>query len=137
MNSNNNNEILEIRKKLEELENRIIILESHFKKGHESVEKKISAREFFINRNPQSQLQKTLAIGYYLEKYENMGFFNVTDLKEIFRKIKEKPPANISDMVNKNVKKGFITEVDEKKDKLMSWTLTSLGERFVNNNFRD
>ena len=98
--------------------------------------KKISIKEFILSKKPNDDVQKTLAIGYYLEKHEGLPCFNVKDIEKGYRDAKEKPPKNINDSVYKNIKKGYIMETKEKKDKLKAWTLTNTGEGFVENGFK-
>lgn len=129
----------EIIQKIGDHEKRIVKLEELFLKGIEGEKsiKKISIREFLMSKNPKSAVNKTLTIGYFLEIYENLEFFNKNDLEEYFKKAKEKVPANINYNVNKNIEKGYIMELDEKKDKLKCWCLTNSGTKFCKNNFKN
>ena len=124
--------------KLKEHEKRIIKLENSILKGVEieKVEKKMSIREFLLSKKPKDYVNKTLAIGRFLEKYKDLEFFNKNDLEEYFKKAKEKLPSNTNDKVNRNIKKGYMTEVDKKKDNLKCWCLTKSGIKFCENNFK-
>lgn len=129
-------EIKEIKKRLDILERRIssieVLIEEKPKK-----KKKISINEFVISKKPSDDNQKTLAIGYYLEKYESYVSFNSSDLRDGFQLAKEREPPNINECVNRNIRKGFMMERKEKKDKLKSWTLTNSGVKFVEKNFKE
>ena len=127
----NSNEIQEMKELLKDHEIRINALEQNFQSDEKPVRKKISIREFLLTKNLRSDVQRTLAIGYYLEQYENMSSFNVNDLETGFRKAKESLPTNINDKVNKNIQKGYITEAEEKKDNHTAWYLTNTGEKSV------
>ncbi len=129
-------EILEIRKKLEEHEERISELESLFQTKGDSVKKEMSVKEFILSKKPKNDVEKTLAIGYYLEKKERLSSFNAKDLEKGFRAAKETVPENINYKVIKNIKKGHMMEAKEKKDKLKAWVLTSTGEEYVENGFK-
>lgn len=130
------NEINEIKRKLEEHEKRISHLERLFQDKPETVKKKISLKEFILSKKPKDDNQKTLAIGYYLEKHEGLPSFNVKDLESGFRAAKESPPDNINDKVNQNIKKkGYMAKAKEKKDKFNAWYLTNSGEEYVENSF--
>ncbi|MCK4352736.1 hypothetical protein KAW65_04935 [candidate division WOR-3 bacterium] len=131
-----NEEIMEIRKKLEEHEKRISKLESLFQTKPETVKKKLSIGEFILSKKPHDDVQKTLAIGYYLEKYETLSSFNVKDLEKGFEQLKKGIPENINYKVIRNINQGYITEVKEKKDKLKAWALTDSGEKYVESNFK-
>lgn len=130
-------QITELKEKVEEHEKRISELEELIISKPEDFRKGISIKEFVLDKKPKSAVQKTLAIGYYLEKYENMPSFNVKDLEKGFREAKEIVPPNINDKVNQNIMKGHIMELKEKKEGLKSWNLTNTGERFVENDFKD
>ncbi|MBI5892662.1 MAG: hypothetical protein HZB79_03245 [Deltaproteobacteria bacterium] len=128
-------EIVEIKKKLEEHEKRILQLESLFNDKPETVKKKISVKEFIISKRPKGDIQKTLVIGYYLEKYEGFSSFNAKDLESCFGTAKESIPGNINYKVIKNIEKGYMAEAKEKKDNLKAWYLTNSGEGHVEDGF--
>lgn len=125
----------EIREKLADLEERIGKLEGLFKSNPKVVSKEISIKEFILQKTPKDDVQKTLAIGYYLEKYDNLSVFNAKDLEDAFSRAKEKPPKNINYKVIKNIEKGYMMESKDKKDNLKAWSLTNSGEKVVENNF--
>lgn len=129
-------EIADIIKKLEDHERRISALEGMPQKTI-SEGKKLSVKEFIIEKKPIDDVQKTLVIGYYLEHFENMDRFNVRDLTEGFRLAREPVPANINDKVNLNIeRRGRMMPAKEKKDMRKAWYLTSTGEKFVENGLK-
>lgn len=128
-------EVSEIRKKLEDHEGRIARLEKLFQTKHEKIKKKFSTREFILSKNPKGEMEKTLAVGYYLEKYEGSTSFNVKDLESGFRKAKEKIPRNINYEVIRNIQKGYMMEAEEKKENRKAWFLTNSGVDYVEHNF--
>ncbi|MBA7575841.1 hypothetical protein ES708_17677 [subsurface metagenome] len=121
----------DIKEKLKEHEYRISKLENLFRKQEIIIPKEISINEFLLTKKTEDDVQRTLLIGYYLEKYENLTSFNVSDLEEGFRKAKEKPPENINYKTIRNIQKGYMKEVMEKKENRKAWILTSSGERCV------
>jgi len=125
-----------IKKILDNHEKRIKALEKIFI-GNETLKlkKEISLKEFILLKKPRDDVQKTLVIGFYLEKYENLSSFNVKDLENGYRAAKEKVPRNINDKVNLNIKNGHMMEAKEKKDNRKAWVLTGSGERFIENDF--
>jgi len=128
-------ELEQIRRVLEEHERRLSKLEEAFETKSPKTVKRMSIREFLNLKKPKTDVDKTLAICYYLEKYENIIPFTRRDIMEAFKKAREKVPANVSDAINKNIKKGFIDEVG-KKEKLKAYQLTNSGEKFVENDFK-
>ncbi|MGB8218370.1 MAG: hypothetical protein WCE94_13810 [Candidatus Methanoperedens sp.] len=127
----------EISKILENHERRISQLESLFQSKPENVKKNLSVKEFILSKSPTGDVQKTLVIGYYLEKYDGLLSFNVKDIENAFRAAKETVPDNINYKIFRNIEKGYMMESKEKKDNLKSFTLTSSGERFVENNLKE
>ena len=128
-------DIDQIEKKLKNHEERISKLERLLQTKPEVVKKKLSMREFILSKNPDSAMEKTLAIAYYLEKYEVLTSFNVKDLERGFRKAKEKVPANVNYEVIRNIRKGYMMEAEDKKDNRKAWYITNSGEEFVDKNF--
>lgn len=130
-------EIEELRRKLDDHEKRIAKLESSHITGTAKTEKKTSLREFIISNKPGNDVEKTLAIGYYLEKCENEPFFNASDIRLGFKNAKEKIPSNVPDKIFKNVKKGHMMKYGEKKDNKETYVLTNTGEAYLENEFKD
>jgi hypothetical protein len=120
--------------RLNKLEERVERIEKHFVNDDMpaiSKPRKLSAKEFLLTKSPKSEVQKVLALAYFLEHQEGIESFNVSDLEATFRSAKEKLPKNLNDAVNKNIARGFMMEAKEKKDSKKAWLLTSTGERFV------
>lgn len=129
----------ELAARLSKLEERVEKLERQngaAKAGSPAPSKKLSAKEFLINKNAGSELQKVVALAFYLERYEGLTSFNVSDLEAAFRSAREKLPKNMNDAVNKNITRGFLMEAGEKKDSKKAWNLTSTGERHVENEMK-
>ena len=114
----------------------MVLVESGPKQKKAQKQKKLSVKEFLRSKKPNSDVQKTLAIGYYLEKHEKMSSFNVDDLRKAFKAAKESKPSNIHAFINQNIFNGHIMDYDEKKDNKKAFVLTASGERFVENNFK-
>ena len=122
--------------KIVELEFRIAKLEvalsvASTTQRHVVKEKKISAKEFLMTKSLKSEIQKTLALAYYLEHVLGMESFNIDDLITAFQAAKEKRPKNTHDAVGKNVAQGLLMEAAEKKDFKKAYVLTSTGEKQV------
>lgn len=98
--------------------------------------KKLSVKEFLMAKQLKSEVQKALALGYYLEHVEGMPLFNINDLITMFHAAKEKCPQNMNDIVNKNVARGLLMEVREKKESKKAWVLTSTGEKYIEEELR-
>lgn len=125
-----------IKKQLENHEKRISKLEAQPKTKEEPMTKKLSIKEFILSIKPKNEVQKTLVIGYYLEKHQGFSSFNSKDLEEGFRFAKEPVPKNINLAVIGNVSKGHMMEDKERKEKMKAWCLTNTGEEYVNNELK-
>lgn len=114
------------------LEQRVSLLENLFKSSTPTASstKQISAKEYLLEKGPKSAVEKTLFLGAYLEKHKGKESFTVDDLRGEFRAAREPSPANINDMINKNIKKGFFMEGDTKDEK-KTWLLTATGEKVI------
>ena len=93
--------------------------------------KNLSINEFILDKEPKDDNQKTLVVGYFLEKFDGLTAFNAKDLIGSFERAKEKSPANINDKVNQNISKGYVMEAKQKKDKFTAWLLTNSRIRSV------
>lgn len=129
-------EIAKIKKKLEEHEERIFQLEKLFQAKTKVVEKKVSIKEFILQKQPKNDILRALVIGYYLEKYQSFSSFSFKDLEKGFRDAREQVPPNVADKIQKNITKGHMMEAGEEKDGLKAYVLTNSGQQFVENNFK-
>jgi hypothetical protein len=120
-------------KKIEELEIRIEVLENNESQPVLSKPKLLSIKEFLLKCTYKDEIQKTLLICYYLEKYLNKERVNIKDIEEGFKQAKEPSPDNINYKVYMIVKKGYMMEdMDTSSEaKIKHWTLTNSGEKFV------
>ena len=99
------------------------------------ISKPQSVAELFSQKQPRTDLERTLVAGYFLETEEGVESFNADDLSQCFIRAKERLPANINDAVNKNISKGLIMDSPEKKGGKKAWMLTRTGEGFVQKGF--
>lgn len=135
---NNKNTIEE---RMSKLETRVSKLESFLSKDvinrteNSSNTKKLSITEFLGMKMPSNDVQKTLAIAYYLEKYKYLSSFNVDDIKSHFRLARRPLPKNINDKINMNIKNGHIMDAEEKKDSKKAWIVTNSGIEIVDGGF--
>lgn len=93
--------------------------------------KKISVKEFLIEKKPKSEVETTFYLGYFLEKMEAKESFGREDLINAYRMAKIPLPKNISDTINKNIFKGYFMEVKSKEKEKKRWEITATGETSV------
>jgi len=121
----------EIIDRLELIEKRLDVLENNKQAvTSNSFEKKVSIKEFIIKKNPRNDVQKTLCIAFYLEKYENRERFTSKEVADFFKKSKLSPPENVPDKVQKAIGHGWLTQ-----DKLGEFYVTLTGEKIVEEGF--
>lgn len=133
-------DIKQLNEKITSLEKRVSALEGkNNPAGAEPTnsDKKLSVKEFILSKNPSGDVQKTLAVAYYLEKYEELTSFNADDLRHGFQLAKEAIPENINDKININIRKGHMAEAKDKKEKKKAWIVTNSGEKFLNDGLKD
>ena len=130
--------VQELATRLDKLEERLTRVELLNSGGPSNPRREIreSPKEFLITKAANSELQKVIALAYYLEHHEKLESFNVADLEGVFRAARERLPKNMNDAVNKNIARGFLMGAKEKKNSKKAWQLTSTGERFVENNMK-
>lgn len=127
----------EVRKEIEEIKKRLSVLEGSRQEQNvvpireEAEGKEISLKEFILSKEPKSDTQRTLAIGYFLENYIKKAEFTGDDIADAYRQAREPVPMNISDMLAKNARAGFIMAGKEKKEGRKTWTLTNTGVRIA------
>lgn len=93
--------------------------------------KKLSMKEFLLERPPTTDIQRTLAVGYFLETYAGMASFTKTELEKGYRDAKEPTPSNIGVNIKRCIKYGHMMEAEEKKNNKVAYVITRSGEQFV------
>lgn len=122
---------MNIEERLAALEARVAHLEGTPADQKHNTGKPQSLREFINSLQPKSANDTALAIGYYAEIIESRGFFTNDTLRDGFAQAKMVPPKNLSDVVGKNAKKGFIMPARDVESKLPAWVLTNTGEAYI------
>lgn len=117
-------------------ERRLMVLEGLFKEKKGARMKETSIKEFLLSKQPKGDVQKLLAIGYYLEKQQGLTSFTVEDLKKGFRSAAEPVPINVSDTIRKNKAKGHLMDSGENREGSRSYMVTTTGERTVEAGFK-
>jgi len=93
--------------------------------------KKLSIKEFLLESPPTTDIQRTLAVGYFLETHSGMASFTKVDLEKGYGDAKEPTPSNISVNIKHCIKQGHMMEAEEKKNNKTAYVVTRSGEQFV------
>ncbi len=121
----------ETRERFEAIEKRLSDLEGREESFPSSgSQKKKAVKEFILEKNPKNDVQRTLCIAFYLEKYENKERFTSRDISEFFKKSKLNSPKNVPDKVQKAIGNGWL-EQDNKGE----FYVTLSGEKKVEEGF--
>jgi hypothetical protein len=129
-------------KRVEDLEKRVAKLEQLVRSSGSSVPPAVSRRsqmsvvEFLKEKKPSSAVSKALVFAVYHENHSGRDVFNTEDILSLWRQAKETPPTNINDLINKNIKKGFIAEEKGQKRQKKSWFVTTSGTEAVSKGFQ-
>ncbi len=116
-------------------ERRLAALESLFKEKPPVIAKKVSIAEFLKAKEPRTDVDRALAIAYYLEATDGLGAIALEDLRAGFRKAATPVPPNLSETVRKNVAKGHLMDSGEQKSGSTSWIVTATGKAYVESKF--
>src|SRR5579885_647313 len=108
----------------------------HVKTAPRGSAKKLSIKEFLLERPPSTDIQRTRCIGYFLENHAGMASFNKPDVEKAYRDAKEPVPSNIGVNIKHCIKQGHMMETEEKKDNRTAYVVTSSGERFVQGGYK-
>lgn len=101
------------------------------KAGVPAGSKKLSIKEFLLKHPPTTDIQRTLAVGYFLETQAGMASFTKADIEKGYSAAKEPTPSNIGVNINHCIKQGHIMEAEEKKNNKTAYVVTRSGEQFV------
>lgn len=127
--------ILEAIKSLEARVTRIKSGSSHASVGEKAAalaaSKRLWIKEFLLGYPPTTDIQRTLAVGYFLETHAGMASFTKAELEKGYRDAKEPMPSNIGVNIKHCIKHGHMMEADEKKNNKTAYVITRSGEQFV------
>ena len=96
--------------------------------------RQMNLAELFAVKKPQSYTDITLTIAYYLH-YANQGDFTVEDVLITYGKLLIPKPQNPTDVINKNIRKRYISKLDKQKDSKQLYHVTTYGIDYVDNSF--
>lgn len=126
--------IKNMEERISELEKRVDALElGGISKKNIGNGKQISPKEFLMHYGASdNDVQNTFLLCCYAEFENGKEFFNIEDLRPLFGAARVRMPKNLNDAINKNIKKGFLTESQERGFK-KSWVVTMTGEKTFTN----
>jgi hypothetical protein len=81
--------------------------------------------------NPRSHTDKATIFSYWLFHKEKMNCYNIDDIEKCYDEARITKPKNITDVMNKIQKKGYVKPVPKEKNGKKAWIITQTGEEYV------
>ena len=128
----------ELEARVTDLENRVFVLEELSSTGSSRNGRKkrnLSVNEFLQQKLPPTATDTVLAIAVYNERIRSADSVNRSELLALLDKAKQRKPKNISDLINRNIAKGYMEEVDDGEGHKKRWYVTNSGNELVDSNF--
>lgn len=97
-------------------------------------EKDYNIQELYHERSPQTHLDTIILIAFYYH-FEGKQFTS-QDILDSYKLLLIPSPSNVSDLINKNRRKGLIMVHSEEEGK-KKFTITRKGLNYVKNNFNE
>jgi hypothetical protein len=91
----------------------------------------MSVNEFFRKAKPDTHPERFVCASYYLLHTGKAEQFTISDILEIYGKLREPKPKNPSDVMNQCIRKAYIIDGQATVDKQKTWVITSEGDNFV------
>lgn len=92
--------------------------------------KGLAPNEFIRKIAPKTQVDRGLALSYYLEYHSSLESFTTAELSDICKKAKQPAFTNISDVVGQLVARGLLMGAGDKDGK-RAYSLTTTGEEQI------
>lgn len=118
-----------IESKLADLTERVTELETKLVPDTVSGDKP-EIREFVESADPDNHVERSLLLAAYLEQLEESDGFTTNDISAGYERIRQKQPANMSDVLARAEQQDYTMELDT-DGRGKRWQLTGDGEQFV------
>ena len=130
----------DLEEKVANLEKRVSALEEAFDTGpipSEEKKRDTSVNEFLREKgvtNTTSAVNIVLAIAVFNDRFRGADSFSASDLSDLIREARQKPPTNINDCINRNISKGYMAVDKRGGNRKKRWYVTNTGRDFVDDN---
>jgi len=111
--------------------------------GHEAEQKgavqvvEKDPAEFIKQESPKTDMDRVICACYYLTKHRKVRSITKKDLDGFFPEARMPMPTNMSDMINKNIDRGYLAPTGKLKKGLKSYYMTTEGEQFVETGLKE
>jgi len=96
------------------------------KAGSFSEDRSISAKEFLLQKRPQTDVERVACLGYYLTHYRDMPRFKTFDISKLNTEAAQFKFSNAAAAVDNAARKGFLTSATQGTKQI-----TAMNEQFV------
>lgn len=120
-----------IEERISALEKRVTILEGDQAQPQTTQKKATSLREFINQIHPGTANDTALVIAYFAEIINGQGYFTNDTIRDGYVESKMIPPKNISDVIAKNAKKGYLMLAKNADTFGKAYILTNTGEEYI------
>ena len=122
--------------RVKELEDRVKVLEAGLVESVRTTtvihpDNRVNFLEFLGQKQLDDDVKRTLAIAYWLDYFEKIDSFNVSDIEKYFRLARYAVPKNLNDKLSMNEKNRHVHPHRVKKGGKKSWYITNKGADFV------
>lgn len=94
------------------------------------VVKGVNVGEFMAKLKVNTETDRMPAILFY-HLHNGIESSTASEIHDVYSTIRQKKPANLSDVIGRCIRKGHIIESPEKKDNQKAWQITPSGEKYV------
>jgi len=119
------------RSEFEELKQRVEMLERTIGSSGSRPTKTLKVPEFLIEHGYSTDADKVLLVAAYVERYNPDVALTSAEIKLIIKRAKIGCPLNISDCVQKNIRKGFMAQAEMKKGRANVFSVTCTGDAHI------
>lgn len=91
--------------------------------------KPLAPGEFFAARAWDTEVDKVVLAGYFLERHSSLERYTANELRGCLIGAKVPPPKNIHLAIFQAVRRGWIMEATQESNESKAWSLTQSGEK--------
>lgn len=94
------------------------------------IEPSMALNEFLASKKPESHIDRVLLVAYYYQHSRNEPTTRA-ELSDAYTIARMSRPQNLSDIIGKCARKGYLTEYLPGKEDKRAWQITQTGEKYL------
>ncbi len=87
----------------------------------------LNPKEFILNKDPQTDVERVACLAYYLTHYRDLRYFKTIDISNLNTEAAQRKLSNAAVTVKNASAQGYLTSAPQKKHKQIS----AVGEQYV------